>query len=533
MTTESEATKHRIIPNYDPHALWAPVLNRAHRRGEDGPALAALVEAIVDEHARAGIDTIAQCIFEGFRTPQLACATADPYDVGDHPIIKGSAELIEILRNVESSGRSLVQILVERCHARSMKFLAGLRMNDRHAGSGANWDLWPRVQRMVDDHPEWELTEFRGALDFKHEGVRDAVLAFIAETLDTHDVDGLEFDWPRWYHVFKASEAVAHAPRLTDFTRKARALLDEAARRRGCDRLTLGVRVAHTLEECRFLGYDLAAWIGEGLVDYVAPSDFFHTDFNAPVEQFVALTAKAGGACKVYPSIHVKLAWDDSANKVTRAHCRAAARNFYAAGAHGLSPYNYQEFWGGMWGETDQDGALSLREPLSTLAQLRDDAAIAAEDRHYVYLPLWGGGATEGHGPTGGYHNDRILLDCREGRPQGAYTFRIAEDLSDPSLSATLSFKVTSLIETDELQVQINGAAIPASAIERTWHIGQSPKEGRPLGRYFQYRMDLICPPAQEGENTLTLRVTHVAGMPSRVLNAQEFEVFVKVGASR
>jgi len=105
----------------------------------------------------------------------------------------------------------------------------------------------------------------------------------------------------------------------------------------------------------------------------------------------------------------------------------------------------------------------------------------------------------------------------------------VAEDLSDPSLSATLIFKVTSLIETDGLEVRINGTTIPAAAIERTWHIGQSPREGRPLDRYFRYRMDLTAPPAQPGENTLTLRVTHVAGMPSRILNAQEFEVIVKV----
>ncbi len=530
MTPTSRSLPYRIIPNYDPHAIWAPVLKRAHQQGSDGSVLAGLVEEVVDEHARAGIDTISQCIFEGFRTPQLVCATADPYDAGDHKIIETSATLIEMLRKVESSGRNLVQILVERCHARSMKLLAGLRMNDRHAGSGQCWDLWPRVQRMIDDHPEWELTEFRGGLDYKHDGVREAVLAFIAETLDAHDVDGIEFDWPRWYHVFKSSEAVANAPLLTDFTRKTRALLDAAARRRGRDRLELGVRVAHTLEQCAGLGYDVAAWIGEGLVDYVAPSDFFHTDFNTPVESFVALAEQAGGACAVYPSIHAKRAWRERAHNMSPAHFRAAAKNFYAAGAQGLTPYNYQEYWGGMWATVDEEDALSLRQPLATLSALRDDAGVASEDRHYLFLPHWDDAPTEGHGPTGAYLNDRILLDCRADRPEGSYTFRMAEDLADPSLAATLSFKVTSLIETDGLEVLINGVHVPADALQRQWHVGQSPKEGRPLGRYYEYRMDLTHPPAQVGENRLTLRVTDVAGMKTRILNAQEFEVYVKVG---
>ena len=37
----------------------------------------------------------------------------------------------------------------------------------------------------------------------------------------------------------------------------------------------LGARIPQTLAECRALGYDIATWVKEGLVDYIAPSDFF------------------------------------------------------------------------------------------------------------------------------------------------------------------------------------------------------------------------------------------------------------------
>ena len=50
------------------------------------------------------------------------------------------------------------------------------------------------------------------------------------------------------------------------------------------------------------LGFDLKAWVQSGLVDYVCPSDFFYTDFNMRVEDFVALTE--GTKCKVYPTVH-------------------------------------------------------------------------------------------------------------------------------------------------------------------------------------------------------------------------------------
>jgi len=38
------------------------------------------------------------------------------------------------------------------------------------------------------------------------------------------------------------------------------------------------------------IGYDIPTWIKQGLIDYVAPTDFFYPDFNAKYEEFAALT---------------------------------------------------------------------------------------------------------------------------------------------------------------------------------------------------------------------------------------------------
>jgi len=293
------------------------------------------------------------------------------------------------LEAIEAEGRNLIQVLLDRCQQRNVKFLAGLRMNDRHAGSGQNQRFWPRVQRMMDEHPEWALTEFPGGLDYRYEGVRDAVLAFIAETLDRFDVDGIEFDWMRWCHVFPSSEAIASAPLLTDFTRQVRTMLDKAASDRGRfddRRLFLGARIPHTLEQCTYLGYDIEAWVKEGIVDYLAPSDFFFIDYNMPTEDFVALSETAGGACKIYPSIHPGPCWENTAHNGL-ANYRAAANNFYAKGAHGISPYNYQSHWS-LTRRNDVDVSEAMKnlehrsvaefhEPLCDLTQLRRDETIA------------------------------------------------------------------------------------------------------------------------------------------------------------
>ncbi len=529
---------YTIIPNYDPASLWLGHFQRAHEHGADAATCIDLLEQLVDAHADAGIDHVVHSLFEGFRTPQLHSDTADPYPVTSAEMAQRQAWLYAIMASIAAEGRDMVQVLLDRCRTRHVRFLAGLRMNDRHLGSGQSQAFWPRVQRMVDAHPEWALTEFPGGLDYRYDGVRDAVLAFIAETLERFDVDGIEFDWMRWCHVFPASEAVVNGPLLTDFTRQVRDMLDQAAARRGRsadDRLILGARVPHTLEQCTYLGYDIEAWLKEGIVDYLAPSDFFFIDFNLAVDAFAALADAAGGRCRIYPSIHPGPCWQHAGPINDFSHYRAAAKNFYARGAHGISPYNFQSHWARQRIESACDAsgadhhlAMGVQNPLDELATLRCDATIEEADRHYRYYPLWWAGDTEGHAATGAYENDRLMLDCRQANPRGSYTFYLAEDLSSPGADATFTFVATQMIEADELTISINGKTITADTIDRTWHVGRSPKEGRSLGRHFIYRMPLTAHPARYGHNELTVGLSRLGGMPSRVINVQDFEIHVR-----
>jgi len=105
-------------------------------------------------------------------------------------------------------------------------------MNDRH-GVPPNG--------IAKEHPEWAL--FGGAYDYALEPVRKAMLDFNQEVLDGYDVDGIEYDYMRWCHMFKPGEGKRDTHLLTDFTRRTRKQLDEAAKRRGRGRLVLGVRV--------------------------------------------------------------------------------------------------------------------------------------------------------------------------------------------------------------------------------------------------------------------------------------------------
>ncbi len=536
--SETKKDPYKIVINWDEGAMYnfLPVQAASERDDVDAAAIKAMLEEAVDEHAKAGIDVLVHGVFSGFMCMMPYPRLRDPGGGGVH--VPASADehqrwckelgtfWLAGFPKLVDAGLDLIQIIFDRCRKHGMKFVVGFRMNDRHAGSGTQRNFYPRVQQLGREHPQWLLKEFAGGLDYKFEGVRNAVLEFVVEAIERYDLDGIEFDWMRWCHMFKSSEAVENAPLLTDLTRKARGLLDDAAARRGRDRLLLGARVAQTMDECTNLGYDVKVWIGEGLVDYICPSDFYHTDFNIHVEEFAALTEGTG--CEVYPSIHPSVAWDNQAWLPGIEEYRAAANNYYAYGAHGVSPYNYMYHWGKIRAPDYPGPAQMWPAAMGFLTELKSAESIAGGNRRYLFHPLWSD-VRGGHCTTGAYKCDRITLDRSAEDPHGTIVFRIAEDLADPKLSASLEFKVTNMIEGDDLEVRINGETIDPENIQVQWFIGQPPSEGRPLGQYFLMRMDLPAPPAKWGDNELAVRLLNRVGMARRMLYVQEMEVRVDV----
>ena len=78
--------------------------------------------------------------------------------------------------------------------------------------------------------------------------------------------------------------------------------------------------------------------------------------------------------------------------------------------------------------------------------------------------------------------------------------FRMAEDLTDPNLSAILKFKVTGLAEGDEFEVALNGEVIPADQFEHTFDDERGPP-------FYLYHTPLGSPPAKFGDNELRVRL--------------------------
>jgi len=487
MSAAQFPNNERRILHYDDDLLEASFM----RSTSDPEELKASLEQGIDELADAGVDTVSTVTFQSFF-----------YLPGGSTVLPEQGPWTPGYANLAKGGYDPTDVYIDRCHYNGMEYIAAFRMNDRHMGAKG---------RFISDHPEWQLKGVGEGLgvDYSYEPVRQKILEFIEELLADHNVDGIEFDWVRWCHMFEPGTGPQNAHLLTDFTRKTRELLDAAAQRRGRSRLLLGVRVPQTLEECDYLGFDLASWIKEGLVDYVVPSDFMYTDFNIKVEEFVKLTE--GTDCKVYPAVHPGLCRDDRGRRATLADYRAAAQNFYAYGAAGLQTYNY-----------------SLAE-LGYLPQLRDPQTISQGDRHYRFYPLWPNGT-----PVHGVKDDRIVLDRAQPVAQGSQQFRVAEDLSNPRLRATLQFKAVGLAENEALEIQLNGIRVPDKDIRRIFDAdGRNEEQGRVLAPFYLYDIDIPGgmsePLIINGDNELTVRLIPAEGQIEGTVTIDELEVYVHV----
>jgi hypothetical protein len=401
----------------------------------------------IDEEAAAHVDAVSYCLFTAFWSSLPDSALTDLFPWRPP--------------GMDDAGMDPLKVLMDRCRHHKMKFIADIRMNDRH-GVAPNG--------IMKQHPEWAL--FDGAWDYAFDPVRQAMLDFTREVLDTYDVDGIEYDYMRWCHMFQRGEGAQNAHVLTEFMRKSRKLLDEAAKRRGCDRLLFGVRVPQSIAECDYLGFDIATWIKEGLVDYVVPSDFFHTDTNMKTEVFVKLTE--GTDCKVYPAIHNQISMDapnEHYKLMTPANFRAAAQNFYAYGADGISPYNYQRAWGRRFAAEVRASSYACYmwpAALGWFRELRYPDQIGQQDRHYLFYAVF---KEPRKSPSGFSNDDNIYLHPGQGVLEGSRRFRMAEDMSDPRLRVTMQFKVLGLTDPgghrnirsagDRLEIRINDAVVP------------------------------------------------------------------------
>ena len=433
-------------------------------------------------------------------------------------------------------GQNPLDIYIDEAHRREMPLLAGFRMNDRHASN----------ETFFETHADWLLTDLGHGVNFELQEVQDWFFSIVEEVPNRFDVDGIELNFTRHGFCFPPSTSAASHPIMTDLMRRLRQMLDEVGEKRG-RHLLFGARVPPSLSGCHDLGFDIPTWIDERIIDFVAPTSYHRTDFNARYDEFVDLTENTD--CYVYPALEGDV--PGRVEVMSMEHSRAAIQNFYGAGADGFSTHNYDAY---MWGQRRSRLMPGVAEnyprALERFEVLRDPDIVASGNRHYLFHPLF----PEENFPNG-YRgvpiaHDKAILSRSNPDQAAEYRFRVCENLpkdvdlpvghvgrysgnfnSAGKIPATwLVFRAIGMEPGDELSVTLNGTEVPAEDIRHIWYQEGRPHwEGRTLPPFTECRMALTSPPGIYGDNILGLRLLQSTAHAKDDIVVDELEVIVNV----
>ena len=454
-------TRRPVLFNSDPSSIAMTYLPDPVQEDD--------LRRLIDMMADSGITLFCQEIYS-------QCCTAhwrsDTYAYDHRPQHKRCLPMIE-------SGVQPVEILADQCRQRGLRFIAGFRINDAHGykrlkGRELPWQ-GDCIQAVVEKNPEWELTELQDesgsddfyVLDFSQEGVRKFTTGVIQEVIDRFDIDGIELCF-RDPGYFPRGTGPQRAHLMTEMLREVREHLDQKQNATG-RKLLLGARVFPTLKVNTTMGLDVAAWVNEGLLNYLSPMDTMWTDLNLPFEQFSNLTKDSD--CELWPGL---LPWSSQrarirlrAGLLSPANCRAYAHSCYQNGADGMSLFNVC---------TVARSYPYYPQNLNFCHQMGDPARIAAGERHYIYEPMWVSLREFQEIKDSVRYNraDHIHLKRDEPNTAGEAHLNLYENQGDV-FSVQALFRGSGLVETDELEVRFNGKTIPDRDIGRTKRSDVSP----------------------------------------------------------
>ena len=335
----------------------------------------------------------------------------------------------ENLQAMYERGEDPHATMIERGHELGLHVYASVRMNDNHFG-GMQPEEMPRARhgaltQLRRDHPEWLLGNrtsewFALSWDFSVPEVRKWRFENIRKVCEFYDWDGVELDWQR--HAFHLDQDYGFRLRytLTDLQRAVRQMTNEIAERRSRP-FYLAARVNGYLEMCDRIGYDVPAWVEEGLVDILIPAAGASTESEAEVARFKALCE--GTDIVVYPGFDATVPGvaqgpEDPFTKDQMLN-RAIASRYHNQGADGIYVFNWH---------SDRNTRRELLNQIGSPETLRGTNKIyAATHRYLVYEGEW----------RGAFKNDRIwgtvpvpLKETLTGDGP-TITLDVADDLSD------------------------------------------------------------------------------------------------------
>ena len=188
-----------------------------------------------------------------------------------------------LYRAFREFGLDWAQIALEGCRKRGIRPWIYFRMNDLHAVDDpdslfhdpfffeARENGWLNGNPAY-GHPMGTSGDIRYLYNFARPEVREWLLAYLEEIILRYDAFGFELDFMRNIYCFDYLNAEAgYADLMTDFIRRVKSFVTRAEEKFGHG-IKLAVRLGQSVEHNLVYGFDVAAWVGEGLVDLLIPS---------------------------------------------------------------------------------------------------------------------------------------------------------------------------------------------------------------------------------------------------------------------
>jgi hypothetical protein len=437
------------------------------------------------------------------------------------------------MRGLKKEGTDPLKLVAKHMKSKGYEVLAAIRMGDTHHRKLDHKE--PLCPEFAIDHPEYVIKQpdartNETALDYSYPEVREHRFAIMKEVVSEYNIDGLELDFVRWGKFFPRNMGREKAYIMTTFLERIRDMMDVEARKKGCDRLRIGVRIPESVDACWLAGIDIKTWVEKGLVDYVVVSTWNNTDPQLPVDQFTTFTKPAGVETYAMMGNMIGAFWDGLPNiynrgiamstkhktksyhsmLITKAEARAAAANYYAWGADGIYFWNVGIQFGNKQGASPEQ-----RERIKRWTQVVcNPQKVYGGMRWYHYLPMGKGiedykpplrnyaWYDEGSSVLGHENNPTITFADENMGERQVFPFRMADGRNGEKLKGTLEFNIYHATKTDSIDIDINGKMLDLNKVMRA---DIDPKSGLP-GIHFE--IELQDCPEFIGDNELGLTIT-------------------------
>ena len=360
------------------------------------------------------------------------------------------------------------EAVIAAAHAQGKPFWGSMRFNDGHPP-----DYGPR-SRFCMDHPEYfvgddcaseihspgpdgKIMECRH-LNYAVPAVREHRKELIEDLCSRYDLDGFELDFTRHnFHSFTKADVHRAGDILTDYMREVHELLVRVGEERGRP-LGFSVRIPGSLEVCEASGFDIKAWLCEGLVTSLTPTVYYDTTCELPLDAFVKLTA--GTDITVYASVTEGVGPGRFRPPPIEA-VRAAVSNAWHHGVDGISLFNFHHHQ-----MTNRPGDMAI------LSECGDPATLARKDKLYMLAGIGVSHQSRFFSVENlSWHRHQLPVDVpvEPDGPGVTVNVPVSDDIATARrdrilASITLRLDLLHFTTFEQISLRVNGKEVPVGA---------------------------------------------------------------------